>query len=84
MKHYSQISFGYMCIGILINLSPYTMLLIVCSILAAEASKRSILPVPSSQSLIHDTAAIVAEISFKERKGCQNKTVLQELYNYPR
>jgi hypothetical protein len=57
------------------------MLLIVCSILAAEASKRSILPVPSSQSLIHDTAAIVAEIaSFKERKGCQNKTVFYKNY----
>jgi hypothetical protein len=63
-------------LAILINLFPYTMLLIVCSILAARASKRSI-PQPFSQSF-NNTAAIVAEIaSFKKP---QNKTV--SLLNY--
>jgi hypothetical protein len=56
------------------------MLLIVCSILAARASKRSILASSSSQVLIHDTAAIVAEIASFKEKGCQNKTVFYKNY----
>jgi hypothetical protein len=81
MKHYSQISFGYMHWQSLLTLFPYTMLLIVCSILAASRRQNGLSPSHSSQSF-NNTAAIVAEIaSFKKP---QNKTVyIIKLYFNP-
>jgi hypothetical protein len=82
MKHYSQISF-VICASILINLSFLT--LIVCSILAVSGVK-TVYPSPlhsPQKVLIHDTAAIVAELASRNEKAAKIRQLLQ-VYNYPR